>query len=81
MNRSLGPFRSAIARKLGVGGVLLSLWGLPAAGGPAGAGPAGPIVIGQPFPDLVLPSYDDSRPMSVSQLAGDKLVLHVFASW
>jgi hypothetical protein len=55
-----------------------------AAPGPASAGEPpylGVIEVGQPFPGLWLPEADDGRPMSVSQLRGSRLVLHVFASW
>ena len=37
--------------------------------------------VGQPFPDLVLPSIEDGTPMSIADFRGQKLVLHVFASW
>lgn len=36
---------------------------------------------GQPFPDLVLPSLDDGRPLSLAAFRGKKLLLHIFASW
>jgi len=39
------------------------------------------IEIGKPFPDLVLPSLADGRPMSLRQFRGRKVLLHVFASW
>ena len=37
--------------------------------------------VGQPFPELALPAIDDGRPLSVADFRGEKLVLHVFASW
>jgi hypothetical protein len=37
--------------------------------------------VGQPFPEMVLPSLEDGRPSSVSELRGQKLILHIFASW
>ena len=36
---------------------------------------------GEPFPDLVLPSMTDGRPMSLADFRGRKVILHVFASW
>ncbi len=36
---------------------------------------------GRPFPDLVLPSMIDGRPMSVADYRGRKVILQVFASW
>ena len=38
-------------------------------------------VVGEPFPDLKLPSLDDGAPLSVSAFRGKKIILHVFASW
>ncbi len=38
-------------------------------------------VVGQAFPDLVLPSLDDGRPLSLADFHGKKVILHVFASW
>ena len=38
-------------------------------------------VVGQAFPDLVLPSLEDGRPMSLADFRGKKVILHVFASW
>jgi len=39
------------------------------------------IQVGEPFPDLLLPSLDDGKPLSVSNFRGEKVILHVFASW
>lgn len=36
---------------------------------------------GQLFPTSVFPSLDDSRPGSVADFRGKKLILHIFASW
>ncbi len=46
----------------------------PSAGAPR-------IAIGEPFPNLVLPSVEDGRPRSIAELRGHKIALHVFASW
>ena len=43
--------------------------------------PALGIAEGEPFPDIVLPSAEDGRPMSLADYRGKKVVLHVFASW
>ena len=40
-----------------------------------------PLEVGQPFPDLVLPALDDGRPRSIRDFRGERVVLHVFASW
>ena len=40
-----------------------------------------PVEVGRPFPDLVLPSVADGRPLRVSDFRGTKLALHLFASW
>jgi hypothetical protein len=37
--------------------------------------------VGQPFPDLVLPSLEDNAPLSISDFRGQRVILHVFASW
>lgn len=39
------------------------------------------IEVGRPFPDLFLPSIDDGRPVSIADFRGEKIILHVFASW
>ncbi|MCP3978753.1 MAG: hypothetical protein GY716_05405 [bacterium] len=52
---------------------LLFALGLPAA--------AAELAEGSRFPDLVLPDARDGRPRSLSEFRGEKVVLHVFASW
>jgi hypothetical protein len=39
-----------------------------------------PIEVGKPFPNIVLPTLD-GRPMSMADFRGQKVLLHVFASW
>jgi hypothetical protein len=39
------------------------------------------IALGEAFPNLVLPSIEDGSPRSIADFRGQKLVLHVFASW
>ena len=45
-----------------------------------GAGVEG-ITVGEPFPLLRLPSAEDGEPVSIARFRGEKVVLHVFASW
>ena len=42
---------------------------------------AADLEVGQPFPALSLPSLTDGSPTSVRDFRGQKLVLHVWASW
>ncbi len=51
------------------------------AGRPAMAADPPVLEEGQPFPDIVLPSMRDGRRMSIADFRGQKVVLHVFASW
>ena len=37
--------------------------------------------VGEPFPDLVLPSLEDGKPLSLARFRGQKVILHIFASW
>ena len=37
--------------------------------------------VGQPFPTLAFPALDDGRPRSIADFRGQKVILHVFASW
>ena len=57
-------------------GVFLSL-------GAAGSAPSTPppIKVGAPFPDITLPALEDGRPLSLRAFRGQKVILHVFASW
>lgn len=43
--------------------------------------PANPLAIGEPFPVLSFPDIDDGRPRSITEFRGQKLILHIFASW
>jgi len=36
---------------------------------------------GEMFPTTVFPSLENSRPGSVADFRGKKLILHIFASW
>jgi len=37
--------------------------------------------VGKPFPELTLPSLEDGSPTSIADFRGNKILLHVFASW
>ena len=39
------------------------------------------LKVGQPFPNLVLPSLSDGSPLSVAIFRGQKVILHIWASW
>ena len=39
------------------------------------------LTVGEPFADVVLPSLVDGSPMALSQFRGQKVILHIFASW
>lgn len=40
-----------------------------------------PFKVGEPFPEVYFPSVADGEPMSVRDFRGQKVMLHVFASW
>jgi hypothetical protein len=42
---------------------------------------AGVIAVGEPFPAQLFPSLQDGGALSVTSFRGQKLVLHIFASW
>ncbi len=37
--------------------------------------------VNQPFPNIALPSLYDGRPASIADYRGQKVLLHIFASW
>ena len=39
------------------------------------------LEVGEVFPDVSLPALDDGRPVSLARFRGQKVILHVFASW
>lgn len=39
------------------------------------------LAIGEPFPELWLPALSDGAPTSTKKWRGQKVILHVFASW
>ena len=42
--------------------------------------PAAAFEVGERFPEIVLPSLD-GEPMSIASFRGEKVVLHIWASW
>lgn len=57
------------------GAALLAMSGVAAQADPP------KFAIGEPFPDLTLPSLEDGSPASITVFRGKKIILHVFASW
>ena len=43
--------------------------------------PAPRFAVGDAFPLVTLPALDDGRPRTLADFRGQKLVLHIFASW
>lgn len=39
------------------------------------------VRVGEVYPQIVLPSLIDGKPMSLSDFRGKKIILHQFASW
>jgi hypothetical protein len=37
--------------------------------------------VGQRFPEITLPQFEDGRPGSIAQFRREKIILHIFASW
>jgi hypothetical protein len=58
--------------------VLVAL-GAPSAA--RGQMPDHPFRVDTPFPTISLPSLEDGRPASIADFRGQKVILHVFASW
>jgi hypothetical protein len=42
---------------------------------------ASPFRMGEPVPRLRLPSVADGRPLALADFRGEKVMLHVWASW
>lgn len=42
---------------------------------------ANELAVGEPFPVVHFPSLADRTPSSIVQFRGQKLVLHIWASW
>jgi hypothetical protein len=36
---------------------------------------------GKPFPPIVLPALEDGSPRSLADFRGERILLHIFASW
>ena len=43
--------------------------------------PSQSFEVGTPFPTVSLPSLEDGRPASIADFRGQKVILHIFASW
>ncbi|MEE9230333.1 MAG: hypothetical protein V3U86_06475, partial [Acidobacteriota bacterium] len=43
--------------------------------------PGAGFEIGQKFPDIVFPALEGERPLSLADFRGQKVLLHIFASW
>ena len=54
---------------------------LAAAATAAQAGPMGRLEVGKPFPDVTFTALADGKPASLQSYRGQRVVLHVFASW
>ena len=39
------------------------------------------IKVGEPFPPLTLPSLAEGKRKSIADFRGQKVILHIFASW
>lgn len=46
-----------------------------------GSSRAADLRVGQAFPKLSFPSAETGAPMSIDDFRGEKLVVHLFASW
>ena len=52
-----------------------------ASAGMVAAGSMGKLEVGQPFPDLTFTPLEGGDAVSLERYRGQKVVLHVFASW
>jgi len=76
---SLEHMRSILWSGCGFGIVALSIWGASFETGAATDVMA--LKVGETFPLVLLPSLEDGEPLSIADFKGDKLVLHIWASW
>ena len=60
--------------------VVLAIWGLVVSRAQASL-PSSGFQVGEPFPDIILPTLEDGSPGSIAQFRGQKILLHIFASW
>ena len=42
---------------------------------------AAQLKVGEPFPTILLPTLDGNRSQSIEDFRGQKLMMHIFASW
>ncbi len=60
--------------------VVLAIWGLVESRAQSSLQSKG-FQVGEPFPDIILPTLEDGSPGSIAQFRGQKILLHIFASW
>ena len=60
--------------------VVLAIWGLVVSRAQSSLQSSG-FQVGEPFPDIILPTLEDGSPGSIAQFRGQKILLHIFASW
>ncbi len=60
--------------------VVLAIWGLVESRAQSSLQSNG-FQVGEPFPDIILPTLEDGSPGSIAQFRGQKILLHIFASW
>ena len=60
--------------------VVLAIWGLVESRAQSSLQSIG-FQVGEPFPDIILPTLEDGSPGSIAQFRGQKILLHIFASW
>lgn len=79
MNRLGLRFLGSVA--LGILPALLACSGSQVSTSRTSVAPSLVLEVGEVFPDVSLPTLDDGRPVSLARFRGQKVILHVFASW
>lgn len=79
MNRLGLRFLGSVA--LGILPALLACSGSQVSTSRTSVAPSLVLEVGEAFPDVRLPALDDGRPVSLARFRGQKVILHVFASW
>jgi hypothetical protein len=79
MNRLGLRFLGSVA--LGILPALLACSGSQVSTSRTSVAPSLVLEVGEVFPDVSLPALDDGRPVSLARFRGQKVILHVFASW
>lgn len=73
-DRAMSPSQRSVALSVVVGVLIMMTTGMSAIA-------QAPFKVGEQFPDTSFPSVADGEPMSVHDFRGQKVMLHVFASW